>query len=104
MQKEVVQNDLTARLVKVVDEDKGNEIVAIGRWHRYLKGYEHVGNLEYVGTKPIDDPKTWPVGLNKPFYLGLLQECFDHRLEWMGHGHYWGRSLLCPDISFEDSY
>lgn len=91
-QKEILENDPSIRPVKVVDADSNDAIVAVGRWHRYTEGYQHVADLEAVGLKDRNDPKTWPEGLNKAFYLGLLDPLFAKRTEWMGTGHYWSKS------------
>lgn len=97
-QKDLLQNDSTTRFVKVVDTDAqpGEQIVALGRWHEYMKGYEHMGDLEVTGLKDRNDPTTWPEGLNKPFYTGFLDQCFAQRRAWMGEGHYWGTSTSLP--------
>ena len=89
-QKDLMENDPTTKFVKVVDADKNDEMVAFGRWHRYLKGYEHVADLEAVGSKDRNDPATWPEGFNKDFYLGFIDDLFAARRTWMGEEHYWG--------------
>ena len=99
-QKELMENDPTTRFVKVVNTDKGNEIVAFGRWHRYPNGYQHVADLETVGLKDRNDPATWPDGFNKELYLGFLDELFAQRRSWMGEGPYWG--TLSP-TSYHDN-
>ena len=90
-QKELLENDATARLVKVIDTDNDDdEIVAFGRWHKYPNGYQHVADLEAGGLKDRSDPATWPAGFNKDFYLGFLDDLFAARRSWMGEGNYWG--------------
>lgn len=91
-QQDLVENDPTVRFVKVINEENNGDIVAVGRWHRYPNGYQHVADLEAAGLKNRDDPATWPDGFHKDFYLGFLDDLFAARRSWMGKGHYWGSS------------
>jgi len=95
-QADLARNDPTVHWVKVVDTDKGDEMVGLGRWHLYEKGFENYGDHEICGTKDRKDPDTWPEGLNKELLLGLLDPCFADRRKWMGEGRYWGEHVLSP--------
>lgn len=88
-QKDILENDPTTRFVKVVDLDKDGEVVAFGRWHRYLNGYIPAGDLEFAGLKDRNDPETWPVGLLKDLYLALLDGLMAARDGWIGKRHCW---------------
>lgn len=89
-QKDIINNDPTTRMVKAVDTDNNDEILALGRWHRYPSGYEPVGDLEIAGLKDRNDPMTWPAGLSKDFYVELLDSILRARNTWMEPGHCWG--------------
>ena len=95
-QKDILKTDPTTRFVKVVDTDNNNDIIAFGRWNRYPNGYEQVADVEAVGLKDRNDPATWPKGLMKGLYLGLIDELFGARDSWIGKQHCW--SLPLPQL------
>ena len=94
-----MENDPTTRFTKVVDTDNSDEIVAFGRWHRYLNGAEHPGSLEISGLKGPNDPAIWPEGFNKEAFLGFFDMCLGERKSWMGEGRYWGKYRPLPFAS-----
>lgn len=93
-QKDILENDPTTRFVKVVDLHKDSELVALGRWHRCPNGYVPVGDLEAAGLKDRNDPETWPAGLLKDLYLGLIDGLMSARDAWIGKQHCWSKSFL----------
>jgi hypothetical protein len=95
-QKDLLNTDPTTRFVKVVDTDNNDDIIAFGRWHRYLNGYEPVADVEAVGLKDRNNPATWSTGLMKGLYLGILDELLGARDSWIGKQHCW--SLHLPQI------
>lgn len=98
-QLDLFKNDPTAHWLKVVDEDADGELVSLARWHEYPQGYQYFADLEFVGSKDINSPSTFPPGINKEAYLDLLQPVFAQRRDWMGTGHYWGK-ILSTAIQF----
>lgn len=61
-QREVLENDPTTKFIMVVDADKNDEMIAFGRWHRYLNGYQHMPDLEAVGVKDRNTPVSIAMG------------------------------------------
>jgi hypothetical protein len=90
-QKDTLVTDPTVRFMQVVDVDKDDEIVAFGRWHRYTKGFELIGDLEICGCKDRNDTATWPDGFNGKGFIAIMESLFSQRSEWLGSQYCWGR-------------
>ncbi len=90
-QKELLANDTTARMVKVIDTANNNALIAIGRWHRYPDGYPNTDSSLCREVRE-NDPANFPVGFNAELYIGCLNDLLAARRQWMGEGHCWGKS------------
>jgi hypothetical protein len=92
-QREIFEDDLTAHFMKVVDTDRGDDIIALARWHYYERGYRHSEMLsrELNGAKP-DAEATWPPQINVGLAKALLDLLLAVRPEWQGQRPMWGES------------